>query len=137
MIKQIISGLECANADGDGDEKAESFLIDITESLAQRIKQLNQEVIRLGVLCIDDCNYEGTWSDYSIGASNIKAGGSLDGVISSIKENKCMVDDPALRVMRDSFYFHATPEGCGDDMLLSTSLVGMEFLDNNEAFISI
>lgn len=136
MKKRIIVSATCVNEFAS--DVPEIFTLEITTSLANRIKELSQLVRKAEVYSIEEFNYAGTWSDKLLDPSEVGDQHSdLSNLIEELEQAASRVDVRMLRVTKDHFYFTATPKHFGDDMSLSTRRLGISELENPNQLIVI
>ncbi len=136
MKKRIIVSAVCVNEFAS--DVPEFFTLEITASLANRIKELSQLVQKADVYSVEEFNYEGTWSDKFLDPSEVGDQDSdLSNLVEELEQAESRVDVRMLRVTKDHFYFTATPKHCGDDMALSTRRLDISELDNPNQLIVI
>jgi hypothetical protein len=131
MHKKAILPVSCANDFASG--AAETFYIEITPTLHQRIENLALVARENNLLAVEEFCYEGTWSSAFFDESEIVA--DLGHVIDNLTKSPCDVEIPVLRVTADAFGFTAVPKRAGDDSALSTAMISIEKLNTNDCVI--
>lgn len=86
----------------------ESLVIEITDDFKARIKELSAAVKDLGVHCIREFNYEGSWLISDMDELRAKlAEGRREEILCTANENIRAVDVPIISVFQHSFRFTA------------------------------
>tara|TARA_Y100001972_G_scaffold82164_1_gene99960 strand:- start:490 stop:900 length:411 start_codon:yes stop_codon:yes gene_type:complete len=134
MTKTLLSTVRSANEFAS--DYPVSFAILLTDAMKARIKELAAQVKSLGVLRIEEFNYNGIWSVTDFDELNelLEEGSSKD-IFETINESKRAVEIPILAVYENRFHFTAIPKHCGDCDLLVTETFNISDLENSSHLI--
>jgi len=131
MKKRLILAVSCLSDYTGGIPSV--FTISIGYRLAERIIKLSEVAWGMGVSEIVDCNEEGVWSDTSLESEEL--GGDIDSLLGILEQDRAAVGSAKLHVNEDEFYFTAIPEGCDDELRLTTRAVRVSVLEDEETVI--
>lgn len=135
MSKQLILDVTCVN--DFASDTPTVMAIQISASLAARIKMLAAAVKDLGVEAVKEFNYDGIWSSAYVEVAGETDPDELSAMLETIEAESDPVEIPMIHIKANSFHFTAVPKHADDSCSLSTSPVEISALDDAAQMLAL